>query len=281
MGGHSIMRGRVVLLLACVPSACSSAGRSVSAPVARQEDAAALAEPRTSSQATTVAAPATSHEPVSRGDLPATCNVEAPSTDEQRPLAAPAGAGGGNVMNPYFEGGFGFYRVVGPAPAPRTTRHATLELRLSGPPTLVAGAKVALDLSFTNASNSAVTVVRPLDGSLEHWRDPTYDLYLQDESSGDLYAFAFHGGRCGNVNAVQKDDYVTLAPGASRRDVSSNGWADYLKVAVIARPGTYSVWVVYRFCGFKSEGVPLGKDFLRDGVHEGVHPSNAVRIRVR
>jgi hypothetical protein len=54
-----------------------------------------------------------------------------------------------------------------------------------------------------------------------------------------------------------------------------------LKGAVIDRPGTYSAWVVYRFCGFKSEGVPLGKDFQRRGVHEGVHPSNAVRIRVR
>jgi hypothetical protein len=184
-------------------------------------------------------------------------------------------------MNAQFDGGNGFYRITGAVPAPRSgAGDSPVELRLAAPASLGTTSPIGLRLEFADTSRAAVTLMRPLDGSLEHMRDPAYDLYLRDEATHEVYAFAFHGGRCGNVNPITKDDYATLAPGTARSDVHANGWADYLTNAVIGRPGTYSAWVVYRFCG-KGGGVPLGPDVVRSDVHRGVHVSNAVRVVVR
>jgi hypothetical protein len=185
-------------------------------------------------------------------------------------------------MGPYFGGGFGFYRVKGAAPGPRAAPSAgPLEIRVSSARTERApDAPLALDLGFANLSDKPVVVLRPLDGSLEGWRYPRYELYARDVSDASVYRFAFVGGRCGNVNPVGSDDYVSIAPGEVRADVA-NAWADYLRAARLPKPGRYAVWVVYAFCGFETRGVPLGQDSTHDDAHIGVHASNAVEIVVR
>lgn len=183
-------------------------------------------------------------------------------------------------MAPRFDGGIGFYRVIGAAPGPRAAAHdSPVELTLGAPAHVALGAPIALALEFANTARAPITLVRPLDGSFEHWRDPGYELYLRDESSSEIYAYAFHGARCGNVNPITKEDYVTLTPGEKRDDVHANGWASYFSNAAVARPGTYSLWAVYRECG-KKGGVALGKDRVRADVYRGVHASNAVRLVV-
>jgi hypothetical protein len=216
-------------------------------------------------------------------ELTLRCPFDSPAIARQTPLGerTPGGASQ-NIMGPYFGGGFGFYPVTGAAPGPRDTRDpGPLEIQLATARTdRTPEAPIALDLAFANRSAKNLVVVRPLDGSLEGWRWPRYDLYARDASDGSVYRFAFVGGRCGNVNAVRADDYVAIEPGSGRHDVA-NGWADYLRDARLPKPGRYTLWVVYAFCGMETQGVPLGGDATRDDVHLGVHRSNAVEIVVR
>lgn len=212
--------------------------------------------------------------------VPATCAAGAPTTDGARPLAAPASAAGTTIMSARFDGGMGFYRVVGAAPSPRAGADSPIEVVVGAAPVLAINTPLLLTVTFTNTSRTPVTLLRPLDGTLEHMRDPGYELYLRDEASGDVYAYAFHGGRCGNVNPITASDYLTLSPGQKRSDVHTNGWGNYLGSAGIGRAGAYSVWVVYRECA-RGGGVPLGTDVVRSDLHRGVHASNAVRIVIR
>jgi hypothetical protein len=184
-------------------------------------------------------------------------------------------------MSPQFGGGFGFYQVDGAAPAVRapTDADTPLELRLHGPGALGTKEPTPLEVVFANTGTGNLTLVDALDGSLEHWRDPTYDLYLREETTGTVYRFAYVGGRCGDINSVGPHDYVDLKPGEARANVQGQ-CADYLKSATIAKPGKYTLWVVYRFCTWQSTGVSLGKDFIRKETHVGVHASNAVTLTV-
>jgi hypothetical protein len=183
-------------------------------------------------------------------------------------------------MSPHFGGGSAFYLVDGSPPPARRGPDPVLELRLAGHTTRRSGQPLELSLSFENRSRGPLVVLRPLDGSLEHLREPHYDLYLRDEGDGAVYRWAFVGGRCGNVNPITADDLVALAPGESRDDVI-NGWARHLRRASIARPGRYSAWVVYRSCGDHTHGLALGPDAPTASVHLGQHVSNPVRFEVR
>ncbi|HJL14026.1 MAG TPA: hypothetical protein RMH99_00150, partial [Sandaracinaceae bacterium LLY-WYZ-13_1] len=110
-------------------------------------------------------------------------------------------------------------------------------------------------------------MMRALDGSLEHWRSPHWDLYLRDDA-GRVHRWGYRGGRCGNVNPIRDEDYVALRPGESRDDVPGP-WAGYLRGATVPVPGRYTVWVVYRFCG------PTGQ---RADLVEGVFASDALSL---
>jgi hypothetical protein len=184
-------------------------------------------------------------------------------------------------MAPVFSGGYDFYEVDS-APAPRSAGDTPLELTLRAPsPSLTTKDPIALELTFANTGSGRVTLLHPLDGTLEHMREPFYDLYLRDEATSKVYRYAFFGGRCGNVNAIAQDDYVDLKPAATRSDLDTTGWADYVKHAVVGKPGTYRAWIVYRFCSAEPEGVPLGRDVVRKDALLGVHASNAVMLTVR
>jgi len=184
-------------------------------------------------------------------------------------------------MSSHFGGGFGFYQVDGSAPAARaaTETDTPLELRLHGPGAIGTKDPIRLEVVFANTGTGGLTLIDAMDGSLEHWRDPTYDLYLREETSGTVYRYAFVGGRCGDINSVGPHDYVDLKPGETRANVQGD-WADYLKSATIAKPGKYTAWVVYRFCTWQAMGVLLGKDFIRKETHMGMHASNAVALTV-
>jgi hypothetical protein len=211
----------------------------------------------------------------------AACPAPPPLVKDGAPLGPPAASGSSNLMSPHFSSGFGFYPVDGAALPPRAQADRPLELTLTGPAARTASEPLSLKLTFKNVGSTPLVLLRPLDGSLEHWRGPMYDLYVRDDAGGAVHRFAFTGGRCGNVNAIHDDDYVTLAPGEARGDVSENGWASYLQSAVLARPGQYTVWVVYTFCNFEGGGLPLGKDVVRQGAYVGAHASNAIRVTVR
>jgi hypothetical protein len=211
----------------------------------------------------------------------AACPAPPPLVQGGAPLGPPAASGSSNLMSPHFSSGFGFYPVDGAALPPRAQADRPLELTLTGPSTRTASEPLSLKLTFKNVGSTPLVLLRPLDGSLEHWRGPMYDLYVRDDVGGAVHRFAFTGGRCGNVNAIHDDDYVMLAPGEARGDVSENGWASYLQSAVLGRPGHYTVWVVYTFCDFKGGGLPLGKDVIRQGAYAGAHASNAIRVTVR
>jgi len=269
---------RKVLVALTLSIACSAPSGSVAvsqAPTELPAPAAAPAAPTTTT--TTASAP---EPPAAQKLVRGSCADKPLETDASRPLVPPAPAAGGTIMSARFNGGMGFFRVSGDVTQPRAAADGPVELRLAAPAPLGVSSPISLSLTFASTAKAPVTLLRPLDGSLERWRDPTYDLYLRDEANGEVYAFAFHGGRCGNVNPIGKDDYVTLAPGQQRQDVHTHGWADYLTNATIARPGTYSAWVVYRVCG-RAGGAPLGADVVRSDLHHGVHASNAVRLVVQ
>jgi hypothetical protein len=216
-------------------------------------------------------------------ELAPRCPFDSPPIARQTPLGGQTQGGASrNLMGPYFGGGFGFYPVTGTAPGPRVSSdQGPLEIRLSTVQNeRTPEAPIALHMSFANRSDGTVVAVRPLDGTLEGWRWPRYELYARRASDGSVYRFAFVGGRCGNVNPIRADDYVAIQPGEVRGDVV-NGWAAYLRDARLPKPGRYTVWVVYAFCDLETRGKPLGPDATRDDVHVGVHTSNAVEIVVR
>jgi hypothetical protein len=173
----------------------------------------------------------------------------------------------------------GFFPVEGAAPNPGFSADEPIEIKLAGPAYRTPAESLSLKLTFTNHTDRTVVLVRPLDGSLEQWRFPFYDLYARDESDGKVYRFAFFGARCGNVNPVSEADYVELTPKQSRDDVVSD-WGGHLMNAKISKPGRYTVWVVYSFCGWNGRGIPLGQELKREDVYFAVHASNAHTVVV-
>ena len=160
-------------------------------------------------------APSVSAEPASRAGsavtddarlsiAPPSCRERIARIDRKRPLAPPIVNSSQLLMAPDFDGDYGFYAVSGSVPPPSTVEGGALALELAGPVKRSPAQELELRLTFHNRSRLPLTVVRPLDGTLEHMRDPGYDLYLRDESNGKLYRWAFVGGRCGNVNAIDK-----------------------------------------------------------------------------
>jgi hypothetical protein len=184
-----------------------------------------------------------------------------------------------NIMSPAFEGGHGFYPLqTNPAPGPKND--AMLQLVLTGPSKVSTGKPLKLHVGFRNQAKQPLVVLRPNDGSLEHMRYPHYDLYLAEDASGKVYRYAYKGGRCGNINRTKREDHVPVSAGSERADVVAD-WGDYLASAMIPHRGNFHVWVEYRFCGYESRGIPLGKDDYLPGVWKGAVSSNALAIEVK
>ncbi|MCC7542820.1 MAG: hypothetical protein IT379_41780 [Deltaproteobacteria bacterium] len=212
----------------------------------------------------------------------AACEADDPDVFRSHALG-PAPSRHFEGFGPVF-GGYGFFAVDGPAPEPRAADVHTepLDLGLSGPPTRAVGELLDLTLSFEARTETwPVVVVRALDGSLEHWRRPTYDLYVRREGDPYTYRWAFVGRRCGNTDDATPWHYVSVEPG-ERRTEALAVWQSRLEDAVFTAPGRYTAWVVYRFCG--DVGVrhpPRGHDYVHADAHVGRYVSNAITIDVR
>jgi hypothetical protein len=171
------------------------------------------------------------------------------------------------------------------APNPRKAHDTPIELTIKpGAPatgySLKRGQPIPITLTIENRSNKALSVLKPMDGSKAHMRFPWYELFVRDEATQKTYRWAELEMRCGNVNASTSDDHLELAPGASSK-VPLDGWGEHLLHASITKPGKYTVWVAYAFCGYDVKGLPLGTNVVRTDAHVGVHTSNPVSVTVQ
>jgi len=173
----------------------------------------------------------------------------------------------------------GFFLVEGSAVPPRRGRGVEeLQLVLDGPRTIRRGAPLSLSLSARNRRPTSVTVMRAVDGSFEHWRDPAYDVFVEARDGRVFHlTTAPDAGRCGMVNRLSGNDLVTL-PAGSREANIAGPWADHMKRARLTAPGRYKVWVVYRQCGQADRNDPDG---LKPEATPLVVASNAINIEVR
>jgi len=155
-----------------------------------------------------------------------------------------------------------------------------IQISIDGPTTRRPDQQLDIHVTIENTGTAAVVVARPLDGTLEHWRFPTYDLYIRSDADSLVRRFDYRGSRCGNVNPIVENSFVTLAPGESQKDVVT-GWARYIAEAWLPVAGRYTVWVVYSYCGYRAGGVPLGYDLRKADVQIGVYASNALTVVVQ
>lgn len=174
---------------------------------------------------------------------------------------------------------YGFYAIDGTPPEPRKNTETPIQITIDGPATRRINEHLDIHVTFKNTGAAPVVVAQPLDGSLEHWRYPTYDLYIRSDADSLVRRFDYRGSRCGNVNSISDRDFVTLAPGESRKDIVT-GWAHHIAQAWLPVVGRYTVWVVYSYCGYKAGAVPLGYDVRKMDVQIGVYASNALTVVV-
>lgn len=191
-----------------------------------------------------------------------------------------------DTLGEVSDDGAGFYRVDGAAPGPnvvgaRGSAAPTLEFELTGASRVRRGEPLNLALGVTNRSRSGAVVMRAMDGSAEHMRSPSYNLYIREVGSSVVYRWDYHGGRCGMTNAVTAEDYVRVAPGATDRTLPGE-WGGHLQTATVSEPGQYEAWVVYRLCddignvGPSATPTPPGPTPT-----PGEYSSGAIRFRVR
>ena len=115
-----------------------------------------------------------------------------------------------------------------------------------------------LSVSLENRGWRSVTLVQPGDGSLVGWRTPVI--------SWAGFNPDFPIGRCGNINALKKDEIFTIAPGGKVQ--LNSGWIQASFLArfptqpgtFLLQPGTYQVSFNYsNVPNLKWTGIPLGR----------------------
>ncbi|HLC73280.1 MAG TPA: hypothetical protein VJH20_01440 [Candidatus Nanoarchaeia archaeon] len=67
-----------------------------------------------------------------------------------------------------------------------------------------------IDANIYNRSNKSIWLVRVLDGSEVRWRFPYCYFEVFDSKGNKVNKFG--GGRCGNMNAIRRSDYVLVQP---------------------------------------------------------------------
>jgi len=147
---------------------------------------------------------------------------------------------------------------------------------LEAPAEIEAGQIFTPRLSFANRTGKPLVVLKAVDKTAFHYRFPNLDLYVRDESNGFVYRWAYLGGTCAWENTLLHSDHATFAPGEQRTDIA-NGWVPQFQRAFINQPGSYTLWAIYRFCGYSPYET---EDYQDPAVHVGVHASNGVRIEV-
>ena len=108
-------------------------------------------------------------------------------------------------------------------------------------------------VSLVNHDKRSVTLVQPGDGSRVGWRTPviSWSVINTDGSLMDPVSW----GRCGNINALDKDEVFTIAPGAKIK--LNSGW---IRASLPLQPGTYEVSFNYsNVPKLEWSGIPLGR----------------------
>ena len=104
-------------------------------------------------------------------------------------------------------------------------------------------------VSLVNSDKQSVTLVKPGDGSLYGWRTPIISW------SGINNGYSW--GRCGNINALKKDEVFTIEPGKMIQ--LDPGWGQP-HFPFPLQPGTYEVAFNYENVPkLEWSGIPLGR----------------------
>lgn len=131
------------------------------------------------------------------------------------------------------------------------------ELHLELPSTFSADSRSEVAISIKNVGESAARLVLPGDGSSVRWRTPIVGWSILKADSGlehpMLPPFPKNVARCGNINALSRDEIFMLKPGETR-DLSE--WVAFPRDLL---PGSYRVVFYYTNSpGLTWSGVPLG-----------------------
>lgn len=196
--------------------------------------------------------------------------------------APPSARAGSTTSGPR---GLGFFLIGDPVPQPREAPGERLALRVGVDDHVRAGQPIALTLAMSNASRASMFVMRPLYCSFTHQCQPTYDLYVREESSGRVYRWDYDGRVGCAIEGLTPGNMVSLEAGETRDDLL-DAW-EGVDGVTIRRPGRYTLWMVYRLCGIAQPFAALSEserrssepDWFQSLAH-GVFASNAVTFTV-
>ena len=181
--------------------------------------------------------------------------------------------------------GAGFWSAD-PLPHRPQTAAATLDLHIAAKDaSLILGQQPHITATITNNGKAPVTLVQPGDGSESGWRTPLVGFSSvkidKDKPTHPATVPLYRGGRCGNINALKRNEVFTLAPGKSQ-DLS-----EWIGSPPFTEPGTYSVVFYYaNDPARKWMGVPLGQhdpDAMKrvEKSHQCLLISNELKLTVR
>ncbi|NUO50485.1 MAG: hypothetical protein HOV80_16645 [Polyangiaceae bacterium] len=211
------------------------------------------------------------------------CTESLPSIDPRRVLSKEAGVS--NPSDGPFAGSAGFFLVQQPEriPEPGATSIPGLFLVIERGTRDEPGRVVSLRARWENRVDKTRVVMRPVEGSIEDWRAPSWHVIARDPVTQRVYRFdpRYHRS-CGNVSSVTPDHYITLDAGA--HTPAGMEWS----LAEWELPkGKIEVWLSYRFCGHAEPGIGIGDQYVTDGdvlredVTKGTVASNAITIDMK
>lgn len=151
--------------------------------------------------------------------------------------------------------------------------------------TIEAGQVPAFSVRLINRSDETICLVGSLDGSDVGWRYPK--LTAQREGPVETAAI----GRCGNMNNLREEDFVTLKPGQGfdPYDAERGFFGNQVLREKLTEPGEYTFTLTYdtdehdigKWWGFMGPGEPtagMKRRFAK--VPKGTFESNTVTITV-
>jgi len=136
---------------------------------------------------------------------------------------------------------------------------AGLELQLEPEEVTVhTGEELPVTMTLINTGDTTVRLAKPGDGSSLGSRTPVVGWSVIDarlkKKQHPLYPQLPKDARCGNINALTKDDLLELRPG---QEIELRDW---VYVPVLKHPGAYRVSFHYRNVpDFQWSGIPLGQ----------------------
>jgi hypothetical protein len=135
-----------------------------------------------------------------------------------------------------------------------------LDVQLSARETKIkVGDKPDLTIALKNKGKEALTILRPIDGCDVGWRVVSYEWTVtRDGKPLERKGLP----RCGNVIALTKADFITLAPGGLHTFQPAGSFLGEVGMFYpFAEPGNYEVTLTYHFDPKRKEsGLKLGKD---------------------